>query len=216
MCWSWSIFAYKHHSPQSKVGPQETRALVTAPKQMQIFMTLWLLEKASRAPLPPSTLSSAIWQEAAKIQQLHIFSLLLHPLLAAFPQTSFCKSIWKERAFHLISRLYKQKPFVSHLTKLSLFPGSSRCLNPTGLRQEFAVADPVPTSARDLLLRWHSALLSLRLSHCCLASSKVQMHEAMLWRKPIRKDRRNISLWLRPDPGLSRIRAAWRLSQGGR
>lgn len=51
--------------------------------------------------------------------------------------------------------------------------------------------------------------LSLRPSHCCLAS-KVQSREALLWRKPIRRDRRNISRWLGPGPGLSRIRAAWK------
>lgn len=108
-----------------------------------------------------------------------------------------CKEIRRESTSSLVSRPYQQKPFVSHLTKLSLFPGSSRCLSPTGLQQEFAVADPAPASARDLLLCWHAALPSLRLLHCCLAASKAEIHEAMFWRKPIRMDRRNISHWLR-------------------
>lgn len=67
------------------------RALVTAHKQVEIFMTPWLLEKALCAPLPPPILSSVIWQEAETVQCLLIFSLLLHLLLAAFLQTSFCK-----------------------------------------------------------------------------------------------------------------------------
>lgn len=124
---------------------------------------------------PPEPLP-AIWQPAAASQWLHSFLLLLCPLQAAFSQIFFCKRIWKGSAFSLIMRLDKQKPFVSHLTKLSLFPGSGRCLSPTGLQQEFAVSNLMPASAGDLLLCWHAAPLSLRLSHCCLASSKVQIH----------------------------------------